>query len=95
MPGLLIAAASLVKEHRLQGLRASVVAAHGLSSCGTQAELLCSMWNLPRPGIEPVSPPLAGRLLSTEPPEKSHRLFLKVNLLSMIAIINHIIFNVF
>ena len=32
MLGLLIAVASLVKEHRLQGLRASVVAAHGLST---------------------------------------------------------------
>ena len=26
---------------------------------------------LPGPGIEPVSPALAGRFLSTEPPEKS------------------------
>ena len=29
------------------------------------------MWNLPRPGTEPVSPALAGGLLITEPPEKS------------------------
>ena len=28
--------ASLVVEHRLQGLWASVAAAHGLSSCGSQ-----------------------------------------------------------
>ena len=71
MLGLLIAAASLVKEHRLQGLRASVVAAHGLSSCGTQAELLCSMWDLPGSGIERVSPALAGRFFPTKPPGKS------------------------
>ena len=24
-------------------------------SCGLQAELLCSMWDLPGPGIKPVS----------------------------------------
>ena len=30
------------------------------------------MWNLPRPGIEPMSPALAGGFLSTVPPGKSH-----------------------
>ena len=29
------------------------------------------MWNPPRPGIEPVSPALAGRFLFTAPPDKS------------------------
>ena len=33
----------------------------GFSSCGTQAKLLLHLWDLPRPGIEPVSPALAGR----------------------------------
>ena len=28
------------------------------------------MWDLPGPGIEPVSPALAGRFLSTAPPGK-------------------------
>ena len=28
-------------------------------------------WNLPDPGIEPVSPALAGRFLNTEPPGNS------------------------
>ena len=28
------------------------------------------MWDLPRPEIEPVSPSLAGRFFTTEPPEK-------------------------
>ena len=32
----------------------------GLSSCGTQAQVLCAMWGLPGPEIEPVSPGLAG-----------------------------------
>ena len=54
------------------GARASVVAARGLSSCGSwalerrlsscgaRAQLLCDMWDLPGPGITPVSPALAG-----------------------------------
>ena len=32
--GLLIAVVSLVAEPRLQGTQASIVAVHGLSSCG-------------------------------------------------------------
>ena len=39
----------------------------GLRSYGVQAQLLCSTWNLPRPGIKPVSPALAGGLLTTGP----------------------------
>ena len=60
--GPLIIAASLVVEHRLQ--------AHRLSSCGSRAQLLRSMWDLPRPGLEPVSPALAGRFSTTAPPGK-------------------------
>ena len=33
---------------------------HWLCSCGAQAWLLCNMWHLPRPGIEPTWPALAG-----------------------------------
>ena len=41
----------------------------GVFSCGTQAlgvrdKLLCVIWDLPRPGVEPVSPALAGGFLS-------------------------------
>ena len=38
------------------------------SSCGLWAKLSHGTWNLPRPGIEPVSPALAGRFSTTEPP---------------------------
>ena len=55
-------AASPVAEHRLQTGR--------LSSCGSRAQLLRGMWDLPRPGLEPVSPALAGRFLTTAPPGK-------------------------
>ena len=41
-----------------------------LSSCGAWASLLRGMWDLPRPGIEPVSPALAGGFLTTAPPGK-------------------------
>ena len=48
--------------HRLQTRR--------LSSCGSQAQLLRCMWDLPRPGLEPVSPALEGRFSTTAPPGK-------------------------
>ena len=53
------------------GARASGAAALWLSSCGSRAWLLRGTWNLPRLEIKPVSPALAGRVLSTVPPRKS------------------------
>ena len=41
----------------------SAIVAHGPS-------LLCGMWDLPRPGLEPVSPALAGRFPTAAPPGK-------------------------
>ena len=67
---------------RALGVRASVVVACGLnscgsrvlerrlSSCGARAQLLRGMWDPPGPGLEPVSPALAGRFLTTAPPGK-------------------------
>ena len=43
----------------------------GFSSCGTRAQLFRGMWDLPRPGIQPVSPALAGGFLTTAPLGKS------------------------
>ena len=48
-----------------------------LSSCGARAKLLCSMWDLPGPGLEPVSPELAGGLLTSVPPGKSCNCLMK------------------
>ena len=42
-----------------------------LSSCGARAQLLCGLWDLPQPVIEPVSPALAGGFLTTAPRGKS------------------------
>ena len=33
---------------------------HRLSSCGARAQLLRSMWDLPRPGLKPASPGFPG-----------------------------------
>ena len=41
---------------------------HRLTSRGPWAQLLHSMWDLSRSGIKPVSPSLAGRCFTTEPP---------------------------
>ena len=60
--GPLISAASLVVEHRLQTRR--------LSNCGSWAQSLRGMWDPPRPGLEPMSPALAGRFSTTAPPGK-------------------------
>ena len=66
--GPLPAAASLVAEHRPQ--------THRLSSCGPRAQSLRGMWDPPGPGLEPVSPALAGGLSTTAPPGKPCASFL-------------------
>ena len=58
----LTVATSPTAEHRLQTRR--------LSSCGSRAQSLRGMWDPPGPGLEPVSPALAGRFLTTAPPGK-------------------------
>ena len=45
---------------------------HRLSSWGTSVPVPHSMRNLPGPGIEPMSPAVAGRFLTTWPPGKFH-----------------------
>ena len=39
---------------------------------GSQVSLPRGTWDLPGPGIEPVSPALTGRFLTTGPPGKPH-----------------------
>ena len=69
--GPLTIATSLVSEYRLQKRR--------LSNCGSRAQLLRGMWDLPRPGLEPVSPALAGRFSTTAPPGKPCCTFLNMD----------------
>ena len=67
--GPLTIVASVVAEHRLQTRR--------LSNCGSRAQLLRGMWDLPRSGLKPVSPALAGRFSTTVPPGKPYKYVLK------------------
>ena len=67
-----------------QNLKAETTEAHGLRACtpqpekppqwdfpGTKSRSPCpSPGDLPKPGIKPTSPALAGRFLTTVPPEK-------------------------
>ena len=66
--------ASLVVGHRLKGAQASVTGSLGsraqASSYGAGVLLFCGMWDLPRSGIKPLFPALAGRFFTTEPPGK-------------------------
>ena len=57
--GPLTIAASPAAEHRLPTRRPS--------NCGSRAQLLRGTRDPPRPGLEPVSPALAGRFSTTAP----------------------------
>ena len=85
--GPLTVAASLVAEHRLQTRR--------LTSCGSRAQLLRSMWDLPRPGLEPVSPALAGRFSTTAPPGKPQTfLYTVMDMYTILYMWDHAIYDV-
>ena len=55
---------------RALGAWASVVVCR-LDRCGARALLFRGMWDLPGPGLEHMSPALAGGLLTTALPGKS------------------------
>ena len=61
--------ASVVVTHGLRSCSSQALE-HGLSGYGAQAYLLRGTWDLSRPGIEPISPALAGGFFTTEPPAK-------------------------
>ena len=69
-------------EHRLsrarglQQLRLPGSRGHRLSCCGAGAQLLRGTWDLPGPGIEPLSPSLASGFFTTEPSAKPLMFFL-------------------
>ena len=55
----------------------------GFSSCGTRVWLLRSMWDLPRPGLKPMPPALAGGFLTTAPPGKPYSVVKRKEILSL------------
>ena len=73
--GPLTIAASLVVEHKLR--------TRWLSNCGSRAQLLRGMWDLPRPGLEPVSPALAGRFSTIAPPGKPWQSYFQLYVLKL------------
>ena len=60
----------------------SVVVVPWLWSTGSVVVMheICGIWALPGPGIEPMSPALAGRFFTTEPPAAAVREDLKLYL---------------
>ena len=67
--------AFLIAAHRLQDLQPmDSIVASGLQSAGlvvvVLSQLLCGMWDIPGPGIKPLSPALQGRFLTTGPQGK-------------------------
>ena len=72
---LVVGCGLLIAEHRALGRVdfsscGSRAPEHRLSSCGTWASLLHSIWDLLRSGIKPVPPTFAGRFSVAEPPRK-------------------------
>ena len=61
---------------------------HSLSSCWAQAQLLHGMWDPPAPGIEPVSPALQDRFLTTRPPGKPSCIFFLFLFLVSLLVVN-------
>ncbi|XP_073667061.1 F-box/LRR-repeat protein 2 isoform X4 [Tursiops truncatus] len=77
--GPLTVAASPVAEHRLRMRR--------LSGHGSWAQPLRDMWDLPRPGHEPVSPASAGGLSTTAPPGKPYFIVVYAEIFSFLDIV--------
>ena len=61
---------------------------HRLSS-GSQVQLLCGLWGLPGPGVELMSPALAGRFFTTEPPGKPALSLLNAAHLKYMMLVNN------
>ena len=72
-----------------------------LSSCGARALLLCGIWDLPGPGLDPMSPALAGGFLTTGPPGKPYmtvfELWFSQGICLVVGLLGHmvVLFSVF
>ena len=63
--------------------------AQGLGGRDTRAWLPCGMWDLPGPGIEPISSALAGEFLTTGPPGKACLVFFNVKLYELFIYVGY------
>ena len=73
--GYLLAQRAGLSLRRLPLLRTTGPGRTGFRSCSAQGCLPCSAWDLHELEIEPVSPALAGRFLTTGSPGKPERKF--------------------
>ena len=76
---LLLAFASCDKQRPLSSCCGQASQCSGFSCCGAWAELP-DMWDLPRPGMDPVSPALASGFIATEPQRSPSITFKSVSL---------------
>ena len=53
--------------------------------CGIRVLLPCGLWDLPRPGVEPGSPALAGRFFTTDPPGKPAIMNIRASLIAQLV----------
>ena len=65
----------------------------GFSGCGAGTLLIHSMWDLLRPGMEPMFPALTGRFLSSLPLGKSCFIFLHLLSCVILHVSNTIYYN--
>ena len=63
----------------------------GSVNCGSQAQLLRGMWDLPGPGLEPVSPALAGRFSTTAPGKPAYAILMKLYLNFITSLSNDVL----
>ena len=61
-----------------RGVWASVATAPSLSSCGAWVSVLCSMWDLPGSGIEPLVSCIGRQVRESEPSAKPPGSYLKL-----------------
>ena len=73
--GFLLQGPLLFRRSTGSGLTGSSSHSTGVSHCDAWAWFPRGMWELPRPGVEPVSPALTGRFFTTLPPGKSCPIF--------------------
>ena len=68
--GLLSGCGVRASHHGGFSCEARALGPSGFTSCGARALLLCVMWNLPRPGVDPLPLALQGGFLITGSPGK-------------------------
>ena len=77
LPWLLLLQSVSSRQSGFGSCSTQVLELQGFSNHGTWTQVLLGMWDLPRPGIEPVSPALASIISTTGPPGKFTPVYLR------------------